>query len=453
MSARPAKTGPREDAFLQRLRGRLDKLLHGAEEMLPYACLRPDGQMEWPPPAKDRRALSPCVLALPPGMTALTHVVLPEDNVKAAFEQLEAAAAASLLEDPEKGFVERRAVRLGEQTRAVQGWIAASTLEQVLTRVEEQGFEARYALVPEFCLASAEPTLLVRVESQIAYCYYIEQRAPLLNQTASAGGPSLKLCLQLLAAEIEEQDLAAPARALLWAEAEFEDARRDTQQSFPGLEIMTARTWSEALAWMQTPRKGGVFSQLLASHDRQPLSKERLVRLALATFAMLAGVVALLFALLSVYERETEQLEREVRELKVLAHRSSGAKQRIQELSKKLTLIRRAAKEKPNLLMDFQAIDRVKPHLVKLNDISITRQGALRITGQAKNKEYVAKFQREMSAEVLFLNPRLESLEADAATGEARFLLHATLPYWTEFFRIWDEGLKEEQQAPQRGPR
>lgn len=390
----------------------------------------------------------PCFLALPPGRLALRGIMLDGGKTKEAREAVILDLQSSLLVAPQEGWSHARARRTGTTVQAVAAWIDNTLLSELAEAAGQWGLSPSRILVPEFSLGDTTPDVLIHANRDDQCVFYILEGQPVWWQAFPEGGPGLADCLELLKVQLDAQGLPPPGRKVIWIEDGLAHGPLSDvlDQAFPNLPSIRIADWPTALPQLLGKSRSArptwfplrdeiVFSDFLAANNRLKLDKNHVKSLALALAAMVVGVLLLTNALLSVAEKDLSRLEREVRRLSVEAHRSKILGDRIRQAAQSIAFIRAHTDAKPLLLEVLTNISRSVPKLVKLEAISLSEQGEVRLSGKAENEFYVTELLDSLSKLKALQTPKLEAMEVDPKSRSARFAIAVSAPAWREYYQ------------------
>lgn len=390
----------------------------------------------------------PCFLALPPGRLALRGITLDGGKTKDAREAVILDLQSSLLVAPQEGWTHARARRTGANVQAVAAWIDNTLLSGLAEAAGHWGLSPSRILVPEFSLGDTTPDVLIHANREDQCVFYILEGQPVLWQAFSEGGPGLAGCLELIKAQLDVQGLPPPGHKVVWIEEGLAPGPLSDvlDRAFPNLPSIRIADWPTALpqllgksrsarpAWFPL-RDEIVFSDFLAAKDRIKLDKSHIKSLALALAAMVVGVLLLTSSVLHDAEKDLSNLEREVRHLSVEAHRSKILGDRIRQAAQAIAFIRAHTEAKPMLLEILTSISQSVPKLVKLEAISLSEQGEVRLSGKAENEFYVTELLDSLSKLKALQTPKLEAMEVDPKSRSARFAIAVSAPAWREYYQ------------------
>ncbi|WP_157137621.1 hypothetical protein [Solidesulfovibrio carbinoliphilus] len=434
-------------------------VLAGGDDRIAIFARDPEG-IAWRQPDRLPRTQrgKACALVLPPGWLTLRGIAVPGGRIGEARAAAVLELHSSLAVDPATGWTFVRAGRHGDGFQAVAAFLDNDTLSHFADAAVAAGLAPSRIVVPEFA-CGASPMVLVSVDRTHALAAYLAGGRPVLWQAFAEAGPSLACCLDLITEQLAAKRLALPERGLVWTmDGQLAGPLTATVgQAFPGIPVECVANWPAVLprlldspgasstAWMPG-RRDVVFGEFLTARDRVRLDGPGLKRLGLAVAAMVVGLMALAFALLRDSEKDLAQLETEVRSLTVQANRSKILGERIRGLSQGIAFIRSHTEDKPMMLGVVATVFRAVPRLLKLDGISVSDQGAVRLNGQAENEFYVTEFLDSLSKLEAVRSPKLESLEVDPKTKTARFAISTTAPAWQKY----QEALRAAAQRQQR---
>jgi Tfp pilus assembly protein PilN len=413
--------------------------------------------VEKPSPKHHNR---PCFLALPPGRLALRGITLDGGKTKEAREAVILELQSSLMVASQEGWTYARARRIGGSIQAVAAWIDNALLSELAEAAGHWGLSPSRILVPEFSLGDTAPDVFIHANRDDQCVFYILEGQPVLWQAFSEGGPSLADCLELIKAQLDGQGLPLPGRNIVWVEDGLAPGPVSDvlDRTFPDLPSIRITDWPTALPLLLGKSRSArptwfplwdeiVFSDFLAAKDRIKLDKSHVKSLALALAAMVVGVLLLTSAVLRDAEKNLSNLEREVRHLSVEAHRSKILGDRIRQAAQSIAFIRDHTEAKPMLLEIITSIARSVPKLVKLEAISLSEQGEVRLSGKAENEFYVTELLDSLSKLKALQTPTLEALEVDPKSRSARFAIAVSAPAWREYYQALRAPDQHQQKA------
>ncbi len=414
----------------------------------------------------DAARTGPCLLAVPPGRALLRRSLLPASAGADAEAAVRLEAQASLLADPDLGFAETLALDLGRNRAGVLAWLPGDLLDNAgmdrAGTIEDRmggggspseapalgGLAPEGVLVPELCWADPAPTLLCARDGERTHVRYLFERVPLLWDTAFPGGPGAGDVLALLAARLRAEGLPAPARAVFWTAGDENPAaglKDPCTALFPHAAPESVRGWAGLLERLARPASPGlafwraqgppVFRTLARAWDAPPPTPRQWLRLASFAAAALCGLLLFLTLALRQEEREVADLEKEVARLKVLAARSQGAAERIEELNRKLKAVNAATSAKPSMLGLLRDIADCVPGMVALDSLDVTAEGLLSLTGRAGAEFALVTLVDNLNTSAQWQGARLVSMRKDPKSGELAFSIQATTPSWREHFQ------------------
>ena len=426
------------------LQGETTVLAFNGEGEILSAFTRSRQDQKWrkTSPRADAKSPRPCTVLLPPGVAALRKSPVPKADEKDAEAVLRAEAERTLLRNPELGCDEIRMLSLERGVVGVMAWLPSELPYLCFERAVEQGFAPKAVMVPEFNLDASGSALLISCANAATRLCCIHERTPVAWQSLPKGGPDLRAGLEAVLGEAGAMGIPAPDKVFVWhddgtadrAEAAvlslLPDARLHRLEGVEGL-LPNLRLHRESLF----SRGKTAFRPCLHKWESTPLASKDILRLAVPVVSAVLGCLLMFMAVVHLYDKEAEALDKRASQLKILAARSDEATSRIRTYGDHKRNILRYTTGKASAFTMFRSLAKAVPQEVKVTNLRLARSGEVTLTGDAMTEVSLISFLTNLNTSRNFDNAALDSMTREKNSKTVKFVITLDYSPWKKFFQ------------------
>jgi len=377
-----------------------------------------------------------CVLAVPPGMSAVRSLVLGPVSKKQALQAIDMEARATLFHEKDQGFVFESVNTGPDRTTVFMIWLAREYLFACRKTAMAKGYDVSGLLVPEQLLGKRRAALFCFEGKQSSGVWFLSEQIPICQSGSSTARESL---LSTVMAQADQIGLSGHDDTFIWAMDQ--DKARAWIQALKEMKIlnppMIIRTWADLLPHMDLTTLVGrtkPFGEFIHLSDRQPLAPVGYLKLAGFVCVSLLAVGLFLSIHFSQAQNELGRLRKTAAGITRASKKSTQATYLIRETQEKAFLLRKFAEEKPYRLALVRDIIDAGSGKSRLENISVTQDGSISIQGSARDEIYITSIVKKLEESSLIMHCQLNSMESDPENKVLKFSIQARAEKWKDFF-------------------
>ncbi len=376
-------------------------------------------------------------IVLFPGQVALRQVKIEDGQSSQAMKAITLEAESSMVHPPESIYTTRTVFQYDQTAIGLAGIIPKALPEIYRTEAEKIGFTITGVVVPELCFSNPAPHIFIYADNTRICIYYILKKQPMLWQVFSPGTLAIQTVLELFKQQIDEYRSPEPQQLIIWSQPDVFRQVSETVQSLFRVTITHIQNWQDVLPLFSFKKR--LFRDFVEAEEMKAPTRKELVRTSVAFGIGIISCIMFFMANVNQVEREVVQLEKDVFQLKRAANRSSMISRKIQHLTKKILTIREYTEEKPMMLAALKTITDATPNLVRIENLVVSKQGAVILSGESKAEIHVLNFLNTLAQTGEFSMPRLSAIEIDTDTKAVRFAIETEIPQFKRFFKDKDK--------------